>query len=71
MIELPLSFAHKPPKDTLMKLKITKGMLFLSGYGITVSILTLTMMLGLFGDSTTPKQQNTMHQSTTKSVEMK
>ena len=70
MIELPNDFPINPLKDTPTKLKITKGMLFLSGYGIIVSILTLMMMLGLFGDSTTPKKDVTMHQSTTKSVEM-
>ena len=38
-------------------------MLLLSGYGITVVILTLMMMLGLSGDSMTQKNENTLPQS--------
>jgi len=52
-----------PRRITPTKLHNIKGMLLLSGYGITVVILTLMMMLGLSGDSMTQKNENTLPQS--------
>ena len=60
-----------PLKDTHTRSKNTKGMFLLFGYGITVSMLTLMMMLGLFGDSTTQKQEPIRRLLTPPSVEIK
>ena len=51
-----------------MRLQDTKVMFLLFGYGITVSILTLLMMLGLFGDFTTSKNESTLYQSMQKNL---
>ena len=47
-----------PRKITPTKSHNIGEMLLLSGYGITVVILILMMMLGLSGDSTTQKQES-------------
>jgi hypothetical protein len=57
-----------PQKITPTKSQNIRGMFLLFGYGITVSILTLLMMLGLFGVSTTPKNESTLHQSMQKNL---
>ena len=59
-----------PQKVTPMKYKIIKGMWLLFGYGIIASILILMMMLGLFGDSTMERKENTMPQSMQRKQEM-
>ena len=56
-------FPINPQKITPTKLHNMVGMFLLFGYGITVVILTLMMMLGLFGDFTTQKNENTLLQS--------
>jgi hypothetical protein len=52
-----------PQRITPTRSHNSKAMFLLFGYGIIVSILTLLMMLGLFGDSTTSKKDNTLPQS--------
>ena len=60
-----------PRKITPMKSHNIGEMLLLSGYGITVVILTLMMMLGLSGDSTTQKQEPIRRLLTPPSVEIR
>lgn len=60
-----------PQRDIVTKSKNTKGTFLLFGYGIIVSILTLMMMLGLFGDSTTQKQEPITPLLTPPSAEIK
>ena len=50
LTELPNDFIHEPPEGYVTKLTDFKKMWLLFGYGITASMLTLLMMLGLFGD---------------------
>ena len=48
-LSLPDGFPHKPPKITPTKSHNIGEMFLLFGYGITVVILILMMMLGLSG----------------------
>jgi len=60
-----------PRKTTPMKSHNIGEMFLLFGYGITVVILTLMMMLGLSGDSTTQKQEPIRRLLTPPSVEIR
>ena len=70
--ELPVDFIHEPPENYTYEVSRFDVMFWAFGVAIILnSFTTMVLFQKLFGDSTTPRSSNIMHQSIQKSVEIK
>ena len=70
--ELPPDFYHEPPEGYSYWVESFKrNILALFGYSIPIILIILMILFIRSGDSTTQKRENTMLQSTQRSVEMR